>query len=101
MCVDAGLRMWARSLPVLRKEKTPDAADFSNMMLASTMAGMAIAHTATTLPHGLSYAVTTHLNVPHGKATAYWLRLDRRLPDSLLRSLRYDRCSGNRASEGA
>ena len=92
MCVDAGLRMWARSLPVLRKEKTPDAADFSNMMLASTMAGMAIAHTATTLPHGLSYAVTTHLNVPHG---------DRRLPDSLLRSLRYDRCSGNRASEGA
>ena len=72
MCVDAGLRMWARSLPVLRKEKTPDAADFSNMMLASTMAGMAIAHTATTLPHGLSYAVTTHLNVPHGKATAYF-----------------------------
>ena len=72
MCVDAGLRMWARSLPVLRKEKTPDAADFSNMMLASTMAGMAIAHTATTLPHGLSYAVTTLLNVPHGKATAYF-----------------------------
>ncbi len=72
MCVDAGLRMWAKSLPVLRREKTPDAADMKNMMLASTMAGMSIAHTATTIPHGLSYAVTTHLRVPHGKATAYF-----------------------------
>jgi alcohol dehydrogenase len=36
------------------------------------MAGMAIAHTATTIPHGLSYAVTTHLSVPHGMATAYF-----------------------------
>ena len=72
MCVDAGLRMWAKSLPVLRKMETPDAADFENMMLASTMAGMSIAHTATTIPHGLSYAVTTYLGVPHGKATAYF-----------------------------
>ena len=42
------------------------------MMRASMMAGMAIAHTATTLPHGLSYPVTIRLRVPHGKATAYF-----------------------------
>ena len=36
------------------------------------MAGMSIAHTSTTLPHGLSYPLTYKLGVPHGKATAYF-----------------------------
>ena len=72
MCVDAGLKMWARSLPILRGEREAEDADLFNMMRASMMAGMAIAHTATTLPHGLSYSVTTKLHVPHGKATAYF-----------------------------
>ena len=72
MCVDAGLKMWARSLPILRGEREAEDSDLLNMMRASMMAGMAIAHTATTLPHGLSYAVTTNLHVPHGKATAYF-----------------------------
>ncbi len=72
MCVDAGLRVWSRSLPVIRGERTAGPEDYANMMRASMMAGMAIAHTATTLPHGLSYSVTTKLHVPHGKATAYF-----------------------------
>lgn len=72
MCVDAGLKMWARSLPILRGEREAEDSDHLNMMRASMMAGMAIAHTATTLPHGLSYSVTTKLHVPHGKATAYF-----------------------------
>ena len=72
MCVDAGLKVWARSQPVIRGEKKPGEADLLNMLRASMMAGMAIAHTATTIPHGLSYAVTTHLGVPHGMATAYF-----------------------------
>ena len=72
MCVDAGLKNWAKSLPVLRGEKEPDDADRMNMMRASMMAGMAIAHTGTSLPHGLSYALTYHLGIPHGKATAYF-----------------------------
>ena len=72
MCVDAGLKMWAKSVDILRGERETDDADRLNMMRASMMAGMAIAHTATTLPHGLSYAVTTKLHVPHGKATAYF-----------------------------
>ena len=72
MCVDAGLKTWAKSLPVIRGEREPDDTDLLNMLRASAMAGMAIAHTATTIPHGLSYAVTTHLGVPHGMATAYF-----------------------------
>ena len=72
MCVDAGLKMWARSLPIMRGEREAEDSDLLNMMRASMMAGMAIAHTATTLPHGLSYSVTTKLHVPHGKATAYF-----------------------------
>lgn len=72
MCVEAGLKTWALSLPVLRKEKEADSDDLMNMMRASMMAGMSIAHTGTTLPHGLSYPLTVRLKVPHGKATAYF-----------------------------
>ncbi len=72
MCVDAGLKAWAKSLDIFRGERKADDDDFYNMMLASTLAGMAIAHTGTTLPHGLSYPMTYFLHVPHGKATAYF-----------------------------
>ena len=72
MCTAAGLERWALSQSVLRKEKQPDDRDFRNMMLASAMGGMAIAQTATSLPHGLSYPVTVRLGVPHGKACAYF-----------------------------
>ena len=72
MCVDAGLREWSKSLDVLRGLREPDDTDRFNMMRASTMAGMAIAQTATTLPHGLSYPVTIRLSIPHGKATSYF-----------------------------
>jgi alcohol dehydrogenase len=72
MCVDAGLKVWARSQEIIRGSRKAETADLLNMMRASMMAGMAIAHTATTLPHGLSYPVTIRLRVPHGKATAYF-----------------------------
>ena len=72
MCTEAGLKTWALSLPVLRSEKDADDTDRMNMMRASMMGGMAIAHTGTTLPHGLSYPLTHNLHVPHGKATAYF-----------------------------
>ncbi len=72
MCVDAGLKAWAKCQSVIRGEKDPDDAGLLTMMRASAFAGMAIAQTATTVPHGLSYPVTTKLGVPHGKATAYF-----------------------------
>ena len=47
--------------------------DCDTMMFASTLAGMAIAHTGTALPHGLSYYLTYEKGVPHGKAVGYFL----------------------------
>ena len=43
------------------------------MMFSSTLAGMAIAHTGTALPHGLSYYLTYENGVPHGRAVGDFL----------------------------
>ncbi len=42
----------------------------SQMQLASMFAGMAIADTATLLPHAMGYPVTVRYNLPHGRSTA-------------------------------
>lgn len=47
--------------------------DYATMLHASMVAGMAITHTGTSLPHGLSYQVTYELGVPHGKAVGIFL----------------------------
>ncbi len=46
---------------------------FDMLMQMSATAGMAITHTSTSLPHGLSYAVTYEMGVPHGKAVGIFL----------------------------
>ena len=43
------------------------------MLHASAVAGMAITHTGTSLPHGLSYPVTYELKLPHGRAVGMFL----------------------------
>lgn len=67
-----GLAMWGTIKDRLLEDKI-DASDYSNLMHASMVAGMAIAHTGTSLPHGLSYTVTYELGVPHGKAVGMFL----------------------------
>lgn len=47
--------------------------DYDKLMFASTLAGMAITHTSTSIPHGLSYYLTYHKGIPHGKAVGYFL----------------------------
>jgi alcohol dehydrogenase class IV len=42
-------------------------------MLASCLAGMAITHTGTSIPHGLSYYLTYNKDIPHGKAVGLFL----------------------------
>lgn len=71
--VDAGLSFWKRNKDVIlgRREATYD--DYTNLMNASMFAGMAIAHTGTSLPHGLSYALTYNAHMAHGKACGYFL----------------------------
>ena len=49
------------------------AKDYDYFMLASTYAGMAIAHTGTSIPHALSYYLTYNLGIPHGKACGYFI----------------------------
>lgn len=52
-------------------EATAD--DCEKLLVASSYAGMAITHTSTSLPHALSYYLTYHKNVPHGRAVGMFL----------------------------
>lgn len=70
--VRAGLSVWKETKDVLLGRKKPERADFNRMLLASCFAGMAIAHTGTSLPHGLSYVLTYDLHMPHGAAVGYF-----------------------------
>lgn len=47
--------------------------DYARLMFASSLAGMAISQTGTSLPHGLSYYLTYHKGIPHGKAVGVFL----------------------------
>jgi alcohol dehydrogenase class IV len=42
----------------------------AELQLASTFAGMAIANTATLVPHAMGYPVTVRYDLPHGRVTA-------------------------------
>ena len=73
MCAEGGIRLWARSKDVILGRREAAAEDYQNMMNASCMAGMAIAHTATSMPHALSYRLTYSAHMAHGKACGYFL----------------------------
>lgn len=72
MFVREGLRVWRETKEVLLGRKKPERDDFDRMLLASCYAGMAIAHTGTAIPHGLSYILTYDLHMPHGAAIGYF-----------------------------
>lgn len=67
-----GLQIWARFKDRLAQD-APEPADYWDMLHASMVAGMAITHTGTCLPHGLSYAVTYEKGIPHGRAVGMFL----------------------------
>ena len=73
---EEGMRLWASCKGCLETEgrfahMTDD--EFSTFMQASVLAGMAIAYTGTSIPHGLSYTLTYENGVPHGKAVGVFL----------------------------
>lgn len=71
-----GLQIWGSVKEKLINEVTyrdMTGEDYSLFMQASVMGGIAIAHTGTSLPHGLSYPITYELHVPHGKAVGMFL----------------------------
>ena len=82
MFSEYGLALWSRLVPALtqlagQKDKTPadllSEEDREALMLASTVAGMAIAQTSTSLPHAISYEITYNQGVPHGMACGIFL----------------------------
>lgn len=81
MFSEYGLSLWGKLAPVLEQIAAgPDAVpsslsdeDLEAFMLASTVAGMAIAQTTTSLPHAISYEITYNHGVPHGKACGIFL----------------------------
>jgi alcohol dehydrogenase len=73
MLVREGLVIWSLSKDVLLMEREMEEEDLHHLLMASTLGGMAIAHTGTSIPHALSYALTYELGMPHGKAVGYFL----------------------------
>lgn len=72
MLVESGLRLWGWALADLKS------AAFStgmrdSLLIASTLGGMVIAHTGTTVVHALGYPLTYFHGVPHGKANGLLL----------------------------
>lgn len=71
MICEYGLSLWKDVKPALLSDTVTDG-DRDRMMLTSTLAGMAITHAGTTLPHGLSYFLTYEMHIPHGQAVGYF-----------------------------
>lgn len=72
MLCEYGMEVWAGAKKVLIGADIT-ARECDTLLFASTLAGMAITHTGTSLPHGLSYYLTYERGVPHGKAVGYFL----------------------------
>lgn len=73
MLCQYGLKVWAKNHTVLYDGKGFTDNNYNQLLFASTLAGMAISHTGTSIPHGLSYYMTYNKNIPHGKAVGMFL----------------------------
>ncbi len=73
MLVLEGLKYWKRIWQVVEGTKVLDQYAAEDLMHTSALAGMAIAQTGTSVPHGLSYTLTCELGMPHGAAVGYYL----------------------------
>lgn len=62
-----GLRLFSKQIPKLLTQEF-DSVFRKEMMEVSMLAGMVIAQTGTSLPHGMGYALTYHHGLPHGLA---------------------------------
>ncbi|HHV94253.1 MAG TPA: iron-containing alcohol dehydrogenase [Firmicutes bacterium] len=69
---ERGMKLWAKCLKGLREGAlTPEDRDL--LLVASTLGGMVIAHTGTTLVHALGYPLTYYHGLPHGRANGLLL----------------------------
>lgn len=73
MLSEYGLDLWGSIKEILLIEEDPTEEEAETLALASTIAGMAISHTGTSLPHGMSYYLTYEKGIPHGNAVGIFL----------------------------
>lgn len=71
-CAEAGMRLFAEFKEALALDKY-QIEDRENMLLMSSLGGMAITVARCSVPHGLSFPVCHALNIPHGLACAVTL----------------------------
>lgn len=65
--VEKALKIWGECIEALVKEEFTFKIR-EKLMISSTIAGMVIAQTGTSLPHGMGYSLTYFKDVPHGLA---------------------------------
>ena len=92
MYPEYGLKLWGEFKDSLLSDTPVDESLYEKLMLTSTIAGMSIAHTSTSVPHGMSYDLTLHQNVPHGPAVGYFLAAyvevcEKKVPEDVKRIL--------------
>jgi len=62
-----GMRLWGKCIPALRNRGF-DRTVRAELMIASTLGGMTIAQTGTTVVHAMGYPLTYFHGLPHGQA---------------------------------
>ncbi|MCD8119464.1 MAG: iron-containing alcohol dehydrogenase [Lachnospiraceae bacterium] len=97
MFAERGLRLWAKEKLLLDSEPADlNFEEQSLLMETSTIGGIAITHTSTSIPHGLSYMLTYEYGIPHGKAVGVFLPgylrayLDQSAVEEVLALLKFD-----------
>ena len=69
---EKGMKVWGECIAFL-KTGVFSKETRKKLIMVSTLGGIAISQTGTTLPHGLGYPLTYYHNIPHGTATAIFL----------------------------
>ncbi len=69
---ESGLKLFSHCMSALLQQDFPFEIR-EKLMVSSTIAGMVIAQSGTSLPHGMGYPLTYYKNVPHGMANGVLL----------------------------
>ena len=70
---ETGLRVFAECIESLKERNFPEETR-EKLLLMSTIAGMVIAQTGSSLPHACGYMLTYEKNIAHGRANAIFMR---------------------------
>lgn len=70
---ESGLSLFSECISYISSEKIPYEIR-EKLLIASSIAGMVISQSGTSIPHGMGYPLTYYHNVPHGKANGVLLK---------------------------